>query len=68
LKVDVEGAEPLVTRGAARMITANPDINIVVEWSAGQISAAGFDPEAFAKSLESLGLQTNDDQTNASGR
>jgi FkbM family methyltransferase len=56
LKVDVEGAEPLVMRGAARMITDNPDISIVMEWSPGQIAMAGFDPVAFTQSLESLGL------------
>lgn len=42
LKIDVEGAEPLVLAGARETIAANPQIQIVMDWSPGQIEAAGF--------------------------
>ncbi|MFC0388120.1 FkbM family methyltransferase [Muricoccus vinaceus] len=56
MKVDVEGAEPLVFAGAARTIAANPAIQIAMEWSPGQISAAGFDVGKFVDDLSGLGL------------
>lgn len=56
IKIDVEGAEPLVLRGAAQTIAANPQLNIIMEWSPGQISHAGFDVSEFIREIESLGL------------
>ncbi len=55
-KIDVEGAEPLVFRGARRTIHENPQIRIVMEWSPGQIRAAGFDVGEFVTELTSLRL------------
>lgn len=60
LKVDVEGAEPLVFAGARRAIAANPGVQIVMEWSPGQIRAAGFDPAAFVAELKAMGLRLFD--------
>jgi FkbM family methyltransferase len=57
IKIDVEGAEPLVFRGAQQTITANPQIRIVMEWSPGQIIHAGFDPREFVKELDRMGLK-----------
>jgi FkbM family methyltransferase len=57
LKVDVEGAEPLVFRGAKELIAANPDLKIVMEWSPGQIQAAGFDIGEFTRELAAMGLK-----------
>lgn len=56
IKVDVEGAEPLVLAGAAETIRRNPDIAIVMEWSPGQIASAGFDLRRFAQDIAALGL------------
>jgi FkbM family methyltransferase len=56
MKVDVEGGEPLVFRGAQQTIAANPQIRIMMEWSPSQLRAAGHDLEVFARELESLGL------------
>lgn len=56
MKVDVEGAEPLVFEGAAGAIAANPQLQIVMEWSPGQIAAAGFDNGAFLDALTGMGL------------
>lgn len=37
IKIDVEGAEPLAMRGAQQTISANPHLNIIMEWSPAQI-------------------------------
>jgi FkbM family methyltransferase len=57
IKVDVEGAEPLVFRGAHETLKSNPNVKIVMEWSPGQIRDAGFDVPGFLQDLESTGLQ-----------
>lgn len=51
MKIDVEGAEPLVLAGARRTIADNPRLQIVMEWSPGQIASAGFDIPAFVEDL-----------------
>lgn len=56
MKVDVEGAEPLVLRGAAATIAANPHLQIVMEWSPGQIASAGFDNGVFLDEISAMGL------------
>jgi hypothetical protein len=57
MKVDVEGAEPLVFRGMGKTLEANPQIRIVMEWSPAQIVAAGFELDGFLSELDGLGLQ-----------
>jgi FkbM family methyltransferase len=59
LKVDVEGAEPLVFRGARELIACNDDIKIVMEWSPGNLRGAGFDLASFASDLAAMGLGPN---------
>lgn len=57
IKVDVEGAEPLVLAGARETIRRNRDIAIVMEWSPGQIAAAGFDVAQFVRDISDQGLR-----------
>lgn len=57
IKIDVEGAEPLVMRGAQQAIMANPQLNIIMEWSPDQVQAAGFSVPEFVNELASMGLQ-----------
>lgn len=57
VKIDIEGSEPLAFAGAHSVIAANPDLQIVMEWSPGQIQAAGFDVGEFLRSLSHLGLR-----------
>jgi FkbM family methyltransferase len=57
IKIDVEGAEPLVLRGACETIKRNLQLTIIMEWSPGQIQAAGFDLNAFLSELEQMQLQ-----------
>jgi FkbM family methyltransferase len=56
LKVDVEGAEPLVFRGARETLARNPAMIVVMEWSPGQLHGAGFPPGDFADELRGYGL------------
>lgn len=62
MKVDVEGAEPLVFAGARRTIADNPRLQIVMEWSPGQIQSAGFDLGQFAADLKGHRLKAFDMQ------
>jgi hypothetical protein len=64
MKIDVEGAEPLVFEGARATIAANPSLRIVMEWSPGQIHAAGFDISAFLTALKDMGLRPFDIREN----
>jgi FkbM family methyltransferase len=57
IKIDVEGAEPLVLPGARQTITNNPHIQIVMEWAPNQIQAAGFDVAGFTRDLAGMGLR-----------
>jgi FkbM family methyltransferase len=56
LKIDVEGHEISVFRGAERIIARSPDIKIVMEWSPGQIAAAGVSVAEIQANLRRLGL------------
>ncbi len=60
IKIDVEGAEPLVFDGAEVAISSNPNLTLVVEWSPNQIAAAGFNIPAFLATLDAKGLRPFD--------
>ena len=57
LKIDVEGAEPLVFDGAREAIATNPQMRIIMEWSPGQMRKAGFDIAELLATLEAMGLK-----------
>jgi FkbM family methyltransferase len=60
VKIDVEGAEPLVFEGMSKMLDTNPNVKIVCEWSPGQMETAGFTTASFVSQLRTLGLQCYD--------
>jgi FkbM family methyltransferase len=57
IKLDVEGAEPLALTGAKATIEHNQQIQILMEWSPGQIQAAGFEIGPFLKEIEASQLR-----------
>lgn len=59
IKVDVEGAEPLVLAGARDLVARNPRLTIFMEWSPGQIRHAGFDVPQFCEDLALMGLHAH---------
>lgn len=58
VKIDVEGAEPLVLAGAEELVGRHAP-RIVMEWSPTQIADAGFSPEEVVAQLERLGLRVS---------
>ena len=56
LKVDVEGHELSVFRGAQRVVAQSPDIRVIMEWSQKQMAEAGVSVTAMQYELKSLGL------------
>ena len=59
MKIDVEGAEPLVLDGAAQTISASPNLRIIMEWSPGQIQHAGFDVSTFVDAIAAMSLDVD---------
>jgi FkbM family methyltransferase len=57
VKLDVEGAEPLALAGAKATIAHNQQIQILMEWSPGQIQSAGFEIGAFLMEIEASQLR-----------
>jgi FkbM family methyltransferase len=56
MKVDVEGHELGVLKGAADIIQRSPDIKIIVEWSPNQMRDAGVKVEEFKSFMIEKGL------------
>lgn len=56
MKVDVEGAEPRVLRGATRLLARSPGAALVLEVNPSALEASGSSPEALLQFLSSLGF------------
>jgi FkbM family methyltransferase len=56
IKMDVEGAEPLVVKGAKRVFAANRDIKIVSEFCPAVIEATGGNAEEYLRTLIDMGF------------
>jgi FkbM family methyltransferase len=56
MKIDVEGAEPLVLRGAERVLAASPRLVAIVEFRA-EAHLDGSRPEDALRAYESLGFR-----------
>jgi FkbM family methyltransferase len=57
VKLDVEGAEPLVWQGMSRVRDENPRLAIVIEWSASHYARTGLDPTAFVADVLEAGYR-----------
>ncbi len=58
MKIDVEGHELGALLGARRVLADSPDIKIIMEWSPGQMAAAGYGREDLLALIENLGMTT----------
>lgn len=56
IRIDAEGSEPLILKGAERLLRENADITIIMEWSPIQI-AARTPLETFLNWLTSFGFK-----------
>ena len=57
LKIDVEGHEAAVLKGAKETIGRSKGISIVMEWSLNQIKSAGFSADDVLAEVKALGLR-----------
>ena len=56
VKIDVEGAEPLVLQGMQEIIAKNPAIKIIMEFGPTNLKRGGHDPLAFLSDIHAMGL------------
>lgn len=56
IKIDVEGAEPLVFEGMQRIIRENMEIKIFMEFAPEHLRRAGYVPKEFLEDIENMGL------------
>lgn len=52
MKIDVEGHEAGVLRGAQAVISRSPNLHLVMEWSKSQMRQAGVEPEEIIRLLD----------------
>jgi FkbM family methyltransferase len=57
IKMDIEGGEPAALRGMAQLLTRCPTLKLIVEYSPERLKAAGVQPEAFLRQLNTLGFR-----------
>jgi FkbM family methyltransferase len=56
VKIDAEGAEPLVLKGMGEIIANNPTIKIIMEFAPSHIRRGGSDPLDFIAQIRAMGL------------
>jgi FkbM family methyltransferase len=56
IKIDVEGAEPLVLAGMTRTITHSPDLTMLVEYNPEALRCGDVPPEDMIRSLQDTGF------------
>lgn len=60
VKIDVEGAEPLVLAGMLETIRANPDLAMLIEFNPPALNKSGTSPDQFLRILKDLGFEVRD--------
>lgn len=56
VKIDAEGAEPLILHGMRRIFSDNLGIRVLMEFAPEHLKRAGFDPGAFLEEIQSMGF------------
>jgi FkbM family methyltransferase len=65
VKMDVKGAESLVYKGMSRVLRENPEIELILKWSASRFVRCNQSPELFWDSIRNDGfklLRIDDEQ------
>jgi hypothetical protein len=57
IKIDAEGGEPHILAGAARLLSENGDLQIMLEFAPGSLQRGGSSAEAFYASVRDLGFR-----------
>jgi len=57
VKIDAEGAEPLILRGMQGILARSPGIRILLEFAPVHLRRAGVDPLAFLDEIASCGFE-----------
>jgi hypothetical protein len=67
IKIDAEGAEPLIWAGMSATLARSTGIRIFVEFAPAFLKRGGHDPEAFLEQIQDDGFHVHvvDDETGA---
>jgi FkbM family methyltransferase len=57
VKIDVKGMEPAVYKGMARILGENPEIELILKWSASDFARFNQSPESFWESIRNDGFK-----------
>jgi hypothetical protein len=55
VKIDAEGAEPLILRGMRSLVDKNPEIELFMEFSKTNLQRAGVNPKEWIEEIRSDG-------------
>jgi FkbM family methyltransferase len=65
VKIDMKGTEPLIYKGMSRVLRENPEIELILKWSASHFVRSNQSPESFWDSIQNDGfklLRIDDEQ------
>ncbi len=57
IKIDAEGSEPFIFDGMKNILSSNPDIIIISEFSSCHIRGVGRDPDQYLRDIEKAGFK-----------
>jgi len=57
IKIDAEGAEPDIFKGASRLLNENPNIKIIMEWAPALLNRPGMTARDFWDLLQRYGFK-----------
>lgn len=59
IRMDAEGSEPRILRGAVRLLKQNPEISILCEFDPAMLEGSGTSPKEFLRELSQWGFSIN---------